>query len=213
MPGRRSGRCLPEPPILLITEASLAPDGLEAQVKGALDGGCRWVLLRDKTLDAAARLAWLRRLQPLLCAVEGLLCVSDDLDLAGLAGGCHLNRQRDPRQARAALGPEALIGYSAHNLEEARFAEQRGADYITLSPIFAPISKPGHGPALGKSGLAETAAALSIPVLALGGITAAEVQPCLQAGARGVAVMGSVMAASDPGNIFISLKQSFKNMY
>ncbi|MGH6976892.1 MAG: thiamine phosphate synthase, partial [Stellaceae bacterium] len=82
--------------------------------------------------------------------------------------------------------------------EDIARAETEGADYVTLSPIFATASKPGYGPALGLDELADLAAKSLIPVLALGGVDAAAVGSCLAAGAAGVAVMGAVMAVADP---------------
>jgi thiamine-phosphate pyrophosphorylase len=96
------------------------------------------------------------------------------------------------------MGAQALIGVSAHSLAEAEAAEAAGADYLTLSPAFATPSKPGYGPALGPGGLKPITRAVSIPVLALAGVTAANVGACLAAGAAGVAVMGGVMGARNP---------------
>ena len=97
--------------------------------------------------------------------------------------------------ARRRLGGNALIGQSAHNAAEIEQAAAMGADYVTLSPIFATISKPGYGPALGYAMLRRT---WPVPVLALGGIDASNAAQCLAAGAAGVAVMGGAMRAPDP---------------
>lgn len=99
--------------------------------------------------------------------------------------------------ARNRLGPHALVGVSAHGTAEIRAASEAGADYATLSPIFASASKPGYGPALGLDGLRE-AAAIGLPLVALGGIDSGNARACLEAGATGVAVMGALMRASDP---------------
>ncbi len=74
-----------------------------------------------------------------------------------------------------------------------------GADYVTLSPIFLTGSKPGYGPALGPAALARIARRVGLPVLALGGVGPENARACLSAGAAGVAVMGGVMRAADPG--------------
>jgi len=94
--------------------------------------------------------------------------------------------------ARRTLGPAALIGVPAHSLCEVARARDAGADYATLSPIFASPSKPGHGPALGLGAPAE-AARMGLPVLALGGVTVDEARGCVEAGATGIAVMGAAM--------------------
>ncbi len=78
-------------------------------------------------------------------------------------------------------------------------AAAAGADYVTLSPVFESASKPGYGPCLGPESLRAAAARVPVPVVALGGVTAANAGSCLGAGAAAVAVMGPVMRAADPG--------------
>lgn len=77
-------------------------------------------------------------------------------------------------------------------------AGENGVDYVFVSPVFPTTSKPGYGPALDVAGLEAICAASQVPVYALGGITPANARACLAAGAAGVAVMGAVMAATDP---------------
>ncbi|MEE8535576.1 MAG: thiamine phosphate synthase [Kiloniellales bacterium] len=190
---------LPRPPLLLITDRHQARLPLEQVAEAAFEAGCRWLLLRDKDLPGPERLVLARQLVALARPHGALVQVSGDpgiVEAAG-AGGVHLPRDGDCAAARARLGPEALIGLSAHDLGEARSAERRGADYVTLSPVFESTSKPGYGPALGPDGFGRIAAAISIPVLALGGVGVARISACLAAGATGVAVMGEIMRAAD----------------
>ncbi|WP_162501327.1 thiamine phosphate synthase, partial [Methylobacterium crusticola] len=129
----------------------------------------------------------------------GCLVVGRDVALAAEvgAGGAQLGDPAAVAPARARLGPGALIGLSAHSLADVAAARDAGADYVTLSPVFASASKPGYGPALGLDGV-RAGAALGLPVLALGGIAAGSVPECRRAGAAGVAVMGGVMRGADP---------------
>ena len=100
--------------------------------------------------------------------------------------------------ARVALGAGALIGVSAHDGAGAAAAVDAGADYVTLSPIFPSISKPGYGPALGLAAIREASA--RVPVLALGGVTHETVAECLDAGAAGGASrLAGGLAQGDPG--------------
>ena len=200
---------LPRPPVLLITDRTQAAAPLERVVAAALEAGCRWVLLREKDLEPGARRALLCRLVELGRPHGAWITVSADLDAAAAAGaaGVHLPAGGDPARARSLLGPEALIGVSAHDKAEARSAADAGADYVTLSPIFASPSKPGYGPALGPDGLQEAAACLSVPVIALGGLAPGNAASCLAAGAAGIAVMGEIMRAPDPGAAMRSLIQ------
>jgi thiamine-phosphate pyrophosphorylase len=111
------------------------------------------------------------------------------------ADGVHLSANAPIAAARARLGAGALIGLSAHHEADVARAAAEGADYATLSPIFASASKQGYGPALGAAALAR-AAAHGLPLLALGGITAERADDCLRAGAAGIATMGDVMRAA-----------------
>ena len=132
------------------------------------------------------------------------LSVSADIALAAeLGASIHLQSAAAVGAARQRCGAGALIGVSAHSLDEAASAADAGADYVTLSPIFPTDSKPGYGPALGVAAIAAAAAAAAaagrgMPVLALGGIAAGKVGACLGAGAGGIAVMGEVMRSADP---------------
>jgi len=125
------------------------------------------------------------------------LSINSDIAAAkALKAGLHLPADGSALAARATLGPAALIGKSAHSLDEIEKALDTGADYVTLSPIFASASKPGYGPALGIEGLRKAAARLQIPIVALAGIDADNAGPCLKAGADAVASMGGVMRAT-----------------
>jgi thiamine-phosphate pyrophosphorylase len=190
---------LPVPPLLVITDRHQARRPLEEIVATIFAGGCRWLSLREKDLDSAARLALLRRLVALGRRYGAAVMVHEDVEaaLAGGAAGVHLPGGVSPAAARRRLGAEALIGCSVHDAAELAGLAAAGADYATLSPIFASASKPGYGPALGVERLAAAAAATTLPVIALGGIDATNAARCVAAGAAGVAVMGAAMAATD----------------
>ena len=115
---------------------------------------------------------------------EATVTVHEDVDAAAMAGegGVHLPSAGNPEAARARL-PGRLIGASAHSAAEASALLGSGADYVTISPVFLTASKPGYGPAIGLDGLAAIAAQVPGPVIALGGINAANAPLCLSAGA------------------------------
>jgi thiamine-phosphate pyrophosphorylase len=192
-------RRLPAPPLLLISDRTQARRPLAAIVAAALAGGCRWFSLREKDLPPGERGRLLGELVELGHRCGAIVTAHADLEavVATGADGVHLSGGGDPAAARARL-PDALIGASAHSAAEAAALLRAGADYVTLSPVFATASKPGYGPALGLGGLAEAVAGAPGPVIALGGITAANAAACVNAGASGVAVMGEVMRAADP---------------
>jgi len=162
-------------------------------------GGVELVVLRERGWsakewsDCASRLAKLR--------AQGLrVLASRRLDLARALelDGVQLGAESIPvAEARAFLGPEAHIGYSAHDAAEALRAAAAGASCVTLSPIFATPSKP-DAEARGCAWLASAAARLSIPVLALGGVTPARVAEVRAAGAWGVVAVSALGGARDP---------------
>jgi len=190
---------LPAPPLLVITDRRQARRPLEELAEAIFAGGCRWLSLREKDLAAAERRTLLSALVTLGRRWKAIVTVHEDIDAAVMvgAGGVHLPSAGSPEAARARL-PDGLIGASAHSAEEGAGLLSSGADYVTVSPVFVTASKPGYGPAIGLDGLARVVAQVSGPVIALGGITAANAALCLSSGAHGVAVMGEIMRAADP---------------
>jgi thiamine-phosphate pyrophosphorylase len=185
--------------LLVITDRRQARRPLEELAEEIFVGGCRWLSLREKDLPAAERRALLSALVTLGRRWAATVTIHEDIDAAVTvgAGGVHLPGERSPEAVRARL-PGGLIGASAHSAKEAAVLLSGGADYVTMSPVFVTASKPGYGPAIGLDGLTHVVAQVSGPVIALGGITAANAPLCLAAGAKGVAVMGEVMRAADP---------------
>lgn len=189
---------LPFPPLLVISDRSQATRPLIEIAAAAFAGGCRWFSLREKDLPPQERRDLLRALVALGHRFGATVTVHEDIEAAVAAGadGVHLPGGGDPAAARRRL-PSGLIGVSAHSPQEAAAQLRAGADYATLSPIFLTASKPGYGPAVGLDALAAARWAPG-PVVALGGIDETNIGACLAAGARGIAVMGEVMRATDP---------------
>ena len=194
-------RNLPNPPLLVISDRSQTQRRIEEIALACFEGGCRWFSLREKDLSKSERVRMLYRLVSIGERFKATVSVHDDYDsaLATGAAGVHLARDGSIARARAFLGHRGLIGISAHNSGEIRLAAVEGADYVTLSPVFASASKPGYGPALGLDGLGDGVRAVrSMPVVALGGVDATNLESCIARGAAGVAVMGAIMRAADP---------------
>jgi thiamine-phosphate pyrophosphorylase len=188
-------------PLLVITDRHQARHSIETIAAAVGRGGGRWLLLRDKDLAREERRDLAIRLAKIATEHGVALSVSTDVDLAAeVEAGVHLQAAAAVALARRRLGSAAIIGVSAHGLDDVVAAAAAQADYVTLSPIFLTDSKPGYGPALGTGAL-RASAEQDIPVLALGGVTAETAAACLDAGARGVAVMGEIMRADDPARI------------
>lgn len=184
--------------LLLVTDRRQAAAPLEAIATEAVRAGARWIWLRDRDMAGVERRALAARLVEITRRHGARLSIGGDVELAAdlAAGAVHLPGGASVAAARARLGPDAVIGISAHAVADVVAARAEGADYATLSPIFPTPSKPGYGPALGLAMLAE-AARSGLPVLALGGVTARRAADCLGAGASGFAVVGEVMRAAD----------------
>ncbi|MBO4210196.1 thiamine phosphate synthase [Micromonospora echinofusca] len=183
--------------VVLLTDRRQARRPLPEVVRAAVAGGVRWVVLREKDLSGAGRAALAAELREILHPVGGTLVVAGPDPLGGTA--VHL----------PAAGPYppprlALVGRSCH--DGAELARLTTEDYVTVSPVFPTVSKPGYGPALGPDGLGRLARLARVPVLALGGVDGPErVAACLAAGAVGVAVLGAVMRATDPARVAADL--------
>jgi thiamine-phosphate pyrophosphorylase len=142
-----------------------------------------WLQLREKDMSA-------RELYKLVSAARTKVIVNTRIDVALAAGahGAHLPADSPaPRMWREIAPPGFLFGVSCHTLDEVAAAEQDGASYILLGPVFAPLSKNSPIDPLGLTGLAEAARRVKIPVLALGGITRENAPQCIAAGAAGIA--------------------------
>lgn len=178
----------------------------------AFRAGCRWISLREKDMAAGEHTALLRRLQAIgrtfgaTVGVHGCDLIEESGDLEAL----HLPAAGSLSAARGRFGGGILLGISAHSIEEARRAEEEGADYVTYSPVFESLSKPGYGKGGNVEALAAVARRVSLPVIALGGIEASKIADCMKAGAAGVAVMGAVMAAGNPKETASALVEALR---
>lgn len=173
---------------------------LTAVVEQALRGGVRAVQLRERDLSGRELLALARALRGLTRRYDALLLVNDRIDvaLASDADGVHLpSRSFSVADARALIGAGRVIGVSTHHLDEVHAATDAGADFVVFGPVYETPSKTAYGPPQGLGALAA-AARVDIPVLAIGGVTAARVAELRAQGAAGVAVIRAVLAADDP---------------
>jgi thiamine-phosphate pyrophosphorylase len=165
-------------------------------VKGALQGGVSAILVRRPRATARDLFALARQLRPSTRAAGCLLLVSDRADVAVAAGadGVHLGARSLPvAAARRVVGPALLVGRSVHNLDEAGQAEEDGAGYLFLGPVFPTTSHTGQPP-LGLGPYREAVLRARIPVVAIGGVTSDNVRLIAQAGGQGAAAIGAFHA-------------------
>jgi thiamine-phosphate pyrophosphorylase len=188
--------------LLLITDPN-APLGLIGSVRAALEalGSARHrvaVQLRAKGLPSEVVAPAAHELRSVTRAAGVQLLINGEVELARECGadGVHLPELSvTPAAARARLGAAAVIGASCHDPAGLARAAAGGASYATLSPVF---ESPGKGPALGLDRFAEWTREVTLPVIALGGVNAANAASLKRAGARGIAVISAVFAAPEP---------------
>ena len=169
-------------------------------VEEALKGGVKAVQLREKDLEIRELLSMAYELRKLTSGYGAKLFINDRVDvaLAVDADGVHLGGGSMPAfAARKAAGKGMLIGVSAHSIEEANKAEEEGADFVTLGPVFETPSKMKYGRPLGPELLREARGKISIPVFAIGGIKKERVESVLEAGASGIALISAILGSED----------------
>ena len=191
---------LPVPCLTLISDRRLCQRlSLGEAVVRAVGGGVNVVQLREKDLAAAQLVPLADRLRA-ITQDKALLIVNSRLDVALLCGadGVHLP-ERGPSVAatRRLAGDGFIIGRSVHSAEEAAKAQEEGADYVQVGAIFPTRSHPG--PSAGLTLLKSVAARVTIPIVAVGGITVGNVDQVMQAGAKGAAVISAILGAPSPG--------------
>jgi thiamine-phosphate pyrophosphorylase len=191
---------LPYPPLLVVTDRHQASTKLDAILAECFAAGCRWASVREKDLPPGEQVALAVRLGAMAQDHDVRLTLHGDPALAREAGldAVHLPAGADVAAARALLGKDAFIGTSVHSVAEADALEEGVVDYAIAGPAYVTESKPGYGPALGPDGIGEICRASGVPIVAIGGITAAVVREMTSAGVAGIAVMGSIMRAERP---------------
>lgn len=185
---------------VILDRAAARGRALDGVLEGAIAAGCRMVQLREKEWPSGTLLPLAQRLLARCRAAGVTFIVNDRLDLALAleADGVHLGQDDlPPRLARPLLRPGMLLGVSTHSAEQARAAQAAAADYVAVGSIFPTATKTGFelvGPGL----LRELRGEIRLPLIAIGGITAANVGEAIRAGADGVAVISAVCGAPDP---------------
>jgi thiamine-phosphate pyrophosphorylase len=183
-----------------------------ARIRLAVAADADWVQIREKDLPARELLALAR--EAMEAASEARtgkvqVIINDRLDVALAAGaaGVHLGGESLPardvvRWCRSGNAPaDFLIGVSCHGLEQARAAENAGANYVFFGPVFETPSKRAFGPPQGVSRLSEVCGAVRIPVVAIGGVNGDNGAECLRAGAAGVAAIRLFQEPNEPTDL------------
>jgi len=200
--------------LYLVADAGFAAGrDLPGLVEAAVDGGVTIVQLRAKNLAGGAFVALGLEIAGRLAARGVLLLINDRVDIALACGaaGIHLGQDDMPvAAARRLIGPDAVIGVSVNTPGEARRAEREGADYVGAGPAYATATKETGLAVLGPEGIGLIRRGIGIPVVAIGGISAANAAEMERAGADGIAVVSAILGAPDARQAAAALKRAFK---
>lgn len=197
--------------LYLVTDRSLSRGRSTRDiVESGIRGGVTCVQLREKTATTREFIREALGIKDLLASRNVPLIINDRLDVALAVGaeGVHLG-QKDMslEMARTIAGDRMIIGISVESVEDAVTAAEGGADYLGVSPIFATPTKVDTAPALGLEGLAEIRRTVTLPLVAIGGLSSDNAGAVIRSGADGVAVVSAIVAAEDPERAARQLKR------
>jgi thiamine-phosphate pyrophosphorylase len=196
--------------LYLVTDSALARGRPLLDVVGAaIDGGVTCVQVREKDVPSRVYVSQLLSVRPLLRERGIPLFVNDRVDvaLAVEADGVHLGQTDLPlSMARGVAAGRLLIGVSCESVQDGVDAERGGADYVSVSPVFATPTKTDTASALGLDGVRAVRRAVRVPVVAIGGINATNAADVIRAGADGICVVSAIVSAPDPRAAAASLR-------
>ncbi len=181
-------------------------------VKESLDGGATFIQLREKELDNEHFLEEAKELKKLCAEYKVPFVINDNVDIAIQmdADGVHVGQSdMEAGDVRAKLGPDKIIGVSAQTVEQAILAEKRGADYLGVGAVF-PTGSKDDADDVSHETLKAICDAVSIPVIAIGGITVDNTPELAGTGICGIAVISAIYAADDIPAATAKLKEVTK---
>lgn len=188
--------------VYVITDREIAGNRSIADVvQAAIRGGATMIQLREKTASDSEMLAIGRTIQQMTRAAGIPLIINDRVAIAQEldAEGVHVGQSdMQAYDVRKMLGEDRLLGVSAETIAEARQAEAAGADHLGVGDVYGTLSKADAHTPIGLSGLTTIVEAVTIPVVAIGGITLENAAATIQAGAAGVSVISAIVGAADP---------------
>lgn len=187
---------------------------LVAAVADAIRGGVTLVQLREKDITSREFYELAVTLKKVVNAYKVPLIVNDRLDiaLAADADGLHIGQKDLPLvEARRLLGPGKLLGYSVKTIEQAVYGEKKGADYLGAGAVFETGSKADAGKPIGLATLCSIKAAVSLPVVGIGGINAENASAVKRSGADGVSVISAILGHEDVAGAARDLLRAFNS--
>ena len=198
-----------------VTDRSwLNGETLYSQVEKALQGGATFIQLREKNLDQDHFMEEALELKKLCAAYHVPFVINDNVGIAAKmdADGVHVGQSdMEAQDVRAILGPDKILGVSAQTVEQAVLAEKHGADYLGVGAVF-PTGSKDDADDVSYETLKAICGAVSIPVVAIGGITQENVAKLAGSGICGVAVISAIYAAKNIQQASADLKAATEKM-
>lgn len=169
-------------------------------IEEVIQGGATIIQLREKNLPTRIFFENAQTVRKITKTTGIPLIINDRLDIALAVGadGVHLGDEDLPLRYAREIAPHFIIGYSADSVHQAQKAEEDGANYLGVGSVFPTQTKIDAGMAIGTKRLREIKTAVSIPVIAIGGITLENLPEVIQSGVDGVAVVSAIVAADSP---------------
>ncbi len=182
-------------------------------LKAVIQGGARIIQLREKEYSGKKIYDLALKFREITTKAGVLLIINDRVDIAMAveADGVHLGQDDLPLYAAREIGPELLIGASAHSLPEAIQAQKEGADYINIGPIFPTVTKEGLERFLGPEAIAAISSRIDVPFTVMGGILESNIDQVLTNGARRVAMVTAITQAPDIAAQARALKEKIQS--
>lgn len=193
--------------------------GVVAGAQQAIDGGCRWVQLRNKDASPGTLTEEALAIAEICHNAGATFIIDDHVELVNISGadGVHLGKNDMPvDEAREILGPPKIIGATANTFADIEAAARQGADYIGLGPFRFTTTKKNLSPMLGPEGYREIMqrcrqAGINLPVVAIGGITQADIPTIMATGVNGIAASSSILSSADPSATTAALLASIRD--
>ncbi len=183
----------------LVTDSELSRKGTLSDVGDAVESGCKIIQYREKNKNTKEMINEASEIKK-ICRDNAIFLVNDRIDVALAAGadGVHIGQDDMPIDiARKLLGAEKIIGLTVHNRDEAIEAEQKGADYVGLGPIFDTSTKKDAGKGIGSDRIREVKNAIKIPVVAIGGINKENCRNVIESGADSLVAISAIVCSED----------------
>lgn len=187
-------------PVYFVTDPGADLSVLD-QALAAARGGARLIQLRDKSASTAEMTAQALALQAAIAPLGAKLIINDRVDVAIATGayGLHIGQgDGAPRDARARIGPDMILGLSVENAGQVSDVPLDGVNYLGVGPLRTTATKPDHAPPIGFAGLAAVTQNTTLPCYAIGGIGAGDCADLKRVGAVGLAVVSAIARADDP---------------